>query len=241
MATATVQVESYRKTTDAPLRPSGEQTVTLTESYQRAGLSRLASSLGGHADAKSRQSSADVLYGRMSSSELATWRAFLPRSYSPMRYDYDVPPEEVALAIADAGELKIFDHIEIWTGEGSGIVERTRAFYRRAAQKVHSMLEIAADPLAVGVIEHGGVAYYYPIVRWGESLQSFSRIKATVRWRSLVVFAMTKLPMILLGLVVFGLLAWGFAATWWAIGAWAIPIWGSSAFMLLVIVASFYS
>lgn len=226
MATANVQVEHYRRP-DVDVPPHQVSAIDrLVGAYQQAGMRALASSMPDYADATSRLESADLLYGRLSPEDLALWGEFLPTSYPSNHYQYDIPPEEVARAIADAQTLGVFDRIEIWTPEGSGIWERTRQFYHRVTQDVHQQLiEIAADSMAVGVIQRGQTTVYYPIVRWGESLQSFARITAMVRLRSATVFAMTKLPLMLLGLVVLGLLVWGFVASWAAIGAWAIAAW----------------
>ncbi|MFZ1258515.1 MAG: hypothetical protein WAQ25_03540 [Candidatus Saccharimonas sp.] len=235
MVTATVQVESFRRPVDVPIPTQDERQKTAQAAYEKAGLVALAQGAPGFAATKERLASADLLYGELSKGDLVVWRAYLPTSYGLSEYRYDVPPEEVALAIADARALKLFDRIEIWTSEGSGIGERVGQFYRRAADKVHHMLEIAADPMAVGVINLGDVAHYFPIVRWGEALHSFSRIKTTVRLRTAAVFTLTKLPFVVLGLVVLGLLAWAFAVTWWEVGAWAILLWVVGAFVLAVV------
>lgn len=220
-----------------PAHTQVERANTAQQAYTRAGLTTLANRAPGHAATKERMSTANLLYGELTDREHRTWRQYLPTSYRRERYSYDVPPEEVAVAIADASELQLFDRIEIWTPERAGIKDRTRQFYyqvaqrtrrfkQRVAQTVHDMLESVADPMAVGVITLGGINHYYPIVRWGEALHSLSRVRATVWARNLAVFLLTKLPLILLGLIVSGLIIEGFAVTWNAIGVSAVIPWG---------------
>lgn len=232
MATATVQVKTYRKAANVPSPSDRDDRVFERQAlYGQAGLKKLAQLTPQHADAGDRLASAGLLYGELTAADLVVWRRYLPTSYKRYGYSYDVPPEEVALAIIDADVLKLFDQIEIWTSEGSDVKERVGRFYRRASHRAHEMLEVARDPMAVGVISLGGTEHYFPIVRWGKALHSFGRIKATVWARSLAVFALTKLPLILLAIAVLGLLVWGFAATWTAVGARALLYWSLGAFI----------
>ena len=226
METPTLVIENFRKPVDTPVVSIDDDSVTaLRKAYEGAGLTALASTVDARAATVQRLDTARLLFPELSDGDTATWKGFLPTSYAPDRYGYDFPSRQVATLIADASALGVFDRIEIWTPEGSDVMLRVKEHWNRQGRTMRDALNAAIDPMAVGVIEHNGRTYYYPVVRWGESLVSFSRIKTLVRVRNVEVFLMTRLPVILLVATVAGLVAWGFIATWVAMGPVAILMW----------------
>ena len=226
MGTPTLIIENFRKPVDAPrLSTDDEEVTNLRKTYELAGFTDLVSKVDATADTVQRLDAARLLFSELSDGDTATWKGFLPTAYAPDRYRYDFPSRQVATLIADASALGVFDRIEIWTPEGSDVMLRVKEHWNRQGRTMRDALNAAIDPMAVGVIEHNGRTYYYPVVRWGESLMSFSRIKTLVRIRNVEVFLMTRLALILLVATVVGLVAWGFIATWVAIGPVAILLW----------------
>ena len=113
-----------------------------------------------------------LYFPQMSTLELYVWGSFLPTCYSKKegewtQYAFDTIPLESLECISRTRMLAIFDDLEIWTPE-----------YR------------STDPLVVGVVGErgegssarrrtlvfqGGTAFF-PITRWGESLQPVDTI-----------------------------------------------------------------
>lgn len=240
--TPTLVIESFRKPIETPRVLTDNDAVTaLRETYQRAGLYTLASTVDTNAATVQRLDTAHLLFTELSEGDTAAWKGFLPTSYEPNRYRYDFPSSEVAGLIADAKALKVFDRIEIWTPEGSSVMPRVKDYWKREGRAIRNTLDAAVDPMAVGIIEHNGRAHYFPVVRWGESLMSFRRIKALVAMRNAMVFSMTTLSKILAIAMVIGLVVGGFVATCVAIGVWgAIGAWVVGGFVIASIINYYF-
>ncbi len=104
-------------------------------------------------------------YPELTGLELAVWMQFLPTHYSKnagqwKNYQFDIVPQDALYEIDLAASMRKFLDFEIWTPE---------------RQK--------SDPLVVGVVGNRGMngekgsARFFKIARWGESLQSFEKIK----------------------------------------------------------------
>ena len=110
-----------------------------------------------------KQKQADIWYDRVSASDYAIWKNFLPTSYSWRgylpdnlgirniwgKYDFDIVPIEVLREIEFAQNLNLFEDFLIRTPERQ-----------------------QSDPAVFGIIS----GEFYLIARWGESLIPFKKI-----------------------------------------------------------------
>ncbi|HVO86232.1 MAG TPA: hypothetical protein VMT23_00675 [Candidatus Binatia bacterium] len=166
----TVQIEPYRR--DVVLQTvMDDEAVRRHELVEQLGFNPELQLVDEHGD------EAASFYPELAGFELSIWTLFHQSVYSKNKeewsgYHFDRIPTEVLSHIGFAQEFGGFDDIELWTPER----------------------KVELDPMAVGVVGHrlghselrhslgqnfafNRNARFFPIVRWGESLEAFDRIK----------------------------------------------------------------
>jgi len=159
-------VEDFRAISDDEL----EKLAELAADKVAATRERIVTDLGLRLQRTRSIEEACKFYGEpLTDHEYGVWTGFLPTSYSKERggwqsYSFDRIPNGVLQEIQTADSLALFHDLRIWTPE---------------RQKL--------DPMVVGVIYDGAKTYYFKIVRWGESLASYSSIEQVVKLRQRLV------------------------------------------------------
>lgn len=170
-----VQVQTFRKEESADGADISEAAQTRRSLLERLNLDTTLQMVDVNVDEATR------FYTEFTAFERNVWAVFLRTYYSKSRgewtdYRFDQIPDEVLDQIALAVEFEAFDDIEIWTPEKKHPRERL------------------LDPMVVGVVgtrdDHNqwrpelhdenpasvSSARFFPVVRWGESLESFEDI-----------------------------------------------------------------
>lgn len=164
----------------------GQEDEALRREYQDLGLNGQVQLLNKKVEAVKDETRAEaritpekVGFQRIAPAEMSIWKNFLPTEYRRRedisRYLFDLIPQTVITEWESARLFGLFQSFSIRTPERESILKR--------------MEERPLDPILVGWFDGDP----YLISRWGESLKSFSEIKARVWLRRIFEPAVTSL------------------------------------------------
>jgi hypothetical protein len=158
-----------------------------------------------HSHAKSKLETTRQLFEELDGKRLGNWKRFLPTVTSTDNYTFDAVPEEALEAIISAKGLRLFSRIEIWTPEGNSFLGLVARKLELAKDKLDRFIA-QLDPMAVGVLTIDGKEHFFPIVRWGESLLPYHKIR-NHNWRThgsaWVLFGLLPALLVMFGLAAY--------------------------------------